>query len=78
MTTISLSATTTARCIDEMTSDVRLKLMDELNLVLSLELDECRDMSKGAELLAFVCLWTEDEKGCNLLSPKNCVHFCAY
>lgn len=64
MAAIPLSATTTACCIDEMTSDVRLKQ------ALSLEMNKCRDMSKDTELLAFV------QQACGLRMKKDvATHF---
>uniref|UniRef100_A0A8C5NEZ3 DUF4371 domain-containing protein n=1 Tax=Gouania willdenowi TaxID=441366 RepID=A0A8C5NEZ3_GOUWI len=54
--TVPLSDTTIARRIDEMASDVRVQLIEKLRLAdaFTLQLDESTDVSKDAQLLAFV------------------------
>lgn len=54
--TIPLSDTTIARRIDEMASDVRVQLVEKLKQAeaFALQLDEATDVSKDAQLLAFV------------------------
>lgn len=54
--TIPLSDTTIARQIDDMASDVRAQLVEKLKLAdtFVLQLDESTDVTRGAQLLAFV------------------------
>ncbi|KAI4805139.1 hypothetical protein KUCAC02_009769, partial [Chaenocephalus aceratus] len=54
--TIPVSDTIIARRIDEMASDVRVQLIEKLRLAdsFALQLDESTDVSKDAQLLAFV------------------------
>uniref|UniRef100_A0A8C5GFF6 Uncharacterized protein n=1 Tax=Gouania willdenowi TaxID=441366 RepID=A0A8C5GFF6_GOUWI len=61
--TVPLSDTTIARRIDEMASDVRVQLIEKLRLAdaFALQLDESTDVSKDAQLLAFVRFVDQNE-----------------
>ncbi|XP_073711553.1 zinc finger MYM-type protein 6-like [Misgurnus anguillicaudatus] len=61
--TIPLSDTTIARRVDEMASDVRAQLMEKLKMAeaFALQLDETTDISKDAQLLAFVRFADQNE-----------------